>query len=117
TPGRSAPATPRARASGSRCRRRGLASAARLAGPSPIARLSTAAGARAAVAAGVAGAGPHHAAAAAVALDRVLERVEERGLTRRRRLRLLGRAAVRVLRGEVGPHLGREDPGLFLLVD
>src|SRR5581483_6518092 len=42
-----------------------------------------AAGRGAAVAARVAGAGTHHAAAAAVALDRVLVRVEERGLARR----------------------------------
>src|ERR1700722_916596 len=41
---------------------------------------SAAAGAGAAVAAGVASAGPHHATAAAIALDRIFERVEERGL-------------------------------------
>src|SRR5438067_12488381 len=78
--------------------------------------ISAAAGARAAVAARVARARADHAAAAAVALDRVLVRVEERGLARRgldRRLRL----AVRVPLGELRADLHREDAGLLLLVD
>src|SRR5262249_32010256 len=77
---------------------------------------STAAGARAAVAARVTRSGAHHATAAAVALDGVLVRVEERGLTRGGSLDRL-RAAVRVLVGELRANLGGEDPRLLLLVD
>src|SRR5213080_4459017 len=73
-----------------------------------------------AVPAGVAGAGADHPAAALGALDRVLPRVEERGLAWRQRLARLGRsdllAAVRVPLGEARLHLGREDPGLLLLI-
>src|SRR5262245_49683413 len=81
-------------------------------------RLLRAAGVGAAVAAGVAGAGPDHPAPAPGALDRVLPRVEERGLARRGRL---GRRRRGCLTGGVGGsepclHLGRQDPGLLLLV-
>src|SRR5439155_611634 len=83
-------------------------------------RLLRAAGVRAAVAARVARAGADHAAAAAGALDRVLERVEQRGLAGWRRVdrRGLGGAVLeRVVRlREPRPHLGREDPDLLLLV-
>src|SRR5436305_7157967 len=90
----------------------------------PVTRLRrmtlAAAGVRAAVAARVAAARPHHAAAAAGALDRVLPRVEESGLARRRCVRRIGRddslAAVRVPLCEACLHLGREDPRLLLLL-
>src|SRR3954452_7196381 len=83
------------------------------------ARGLAAAGARAAVAAGVTGACANHAAAAAVELDRVLVRVEQRRLAGRRSLRArrCDRAAVRVLVCELRPHLGGEDARLLLLVD
>src|SRR6185503_2346476 len=78
-----------------------------------------AAGVRAAVAARVAAAGADHPAAAAGALDRVLPRVEESRLARRRRLgglRGRGRLAVCVALRHPRLHLGREDPGLLLLL-
>src|SRR5262245_65243822 len=79
----------------------------------------TAAGGSPAVAARVARACADHAASAAVALDRVFERVEERGLARGRLLggRRLDRAPVRVAGRQPGPDLGGQDPDLFLLVD
>src|SRR2546429_6780482 len=76
-----------------------------------------AAGRGAAVAARVARARPHHAAAAAVALDRVFEGVEERGLAGSRGLGRRSRSAARVPGGHVGAYFRREDPGLLLLVD
>src|SRR5438477_2154769 len=82
--------------------------------------LLRAAGVRAAVAARVAAAGADHAAAAAGALDGVLPRVEERRLARGRRVgrfrRRHGFAAVRVPLRHPRLHLGREDPGLLLLL-
>src|SRR3954454_4600166 len=79
---------------------------------------SAAARARPAVAAGVAGAGPYHPAAAAAALDRVLPVVEERRLARRSELDRL-RRAVRwgIGLGEPRADLEREDPRLLLLFD
>src|SRR5215475_2237405 len=75
---------------------------------------------RPAVAARVARAGPHHAAAAAGALDGVLPRVEERSLAGRGRLGRVERdrrdAAVRIALREHRLHLGREDPRLLLLL-
>src|SRR5581483_7860450 len=80
---------------------------------------SAAAGVRPAVAARVARARAHHAAAAAGALDGVLPGIEERRLTGRRRLERLGRRgrlAVRVALCEARLHLGREDARLLLLL-
>src|SRR5690348_5435577 len=77
---------------------------------------SAAARARTAVAARVAGAGPHHASPAAGALDRVLVAVEERALPRKDSRPVAGRLA-RVRTREPRLHLGREDPDLLLLVD
>src|SRR6476646_4751115 len=77
---------------------------------------SAAAGARAAVAARVAGTCSHHAATAAVALDRVLVWIEQRGLARGRLDDGL-RLAARVPLGHLGADFHREDAGLFLLVD
>src|SRR4029079_8826578 len=81
------------------------------------AKLLAAAGVRAAVAARVARARAHHAAAALRALDRVLPGVEEGGLALRRRLRrrrcgLAG--GVRLC--ETRLHLGGQDPRLLLLL-
>src|SRR5213080_4128311 len=78
-----------------------------------------AAGVRAAVAARVATARPHHAAAAAGALDGVLPRVEERGLAGRGGVRRRGGRGrgVAVLRREPRLDLRRQDPDLFLLLD
>src|SRR5687767_14321855 len=82
-----------------------------------LATRSAAVGVRAAVAAGVARAGPHHAAAALGALDRVLPGVEERGLALRRRLDSRRRGiAVRVRLREPRLHLCGEDPRLLLLL-
>src|SRR6478672_3609907 len=82
-----------------------------------LATNSAAAGVRAAIAARVAAAGSHHATAALGALDRVFPAVEERRLARRRGLvRCRGCLAGGVGCGEPRLHLGRQDPGLLLLV-
>src|SRR5947209_1216033 len=94
----------------------------RRAAPTPISGpLLRAAGVGPAVAARVTRARPDHAAAAPRALDRVLPRVEEGGLARRgdlgrRRSDAVCVAPVRVALGHPRLDLGREDPGLLLLV-
>src|SRR5579862_9418468 len=86
--------------------------------PRSVSERLPAAGRRAAVAARVTRACSHHPATAPRALDRVLVRVEERRLARRRYLERgrLG-CAVCVRGRHARPHLRREDADLLLLVD